>query len=118
MNKGSGGTIERKISHQVVRRREGRMQRLKSARSAQRFLGVHAVRSAFNASSSLDPYCETSAPKLSTVAQPCRSGMTPDRSCLATQPSSIAVTTPGTLLRYQFGEPVTGTEIARPDESH
>jgi outer membrane protein len=43
----------------------------------------------------------------------CRSGMTPDRSWRATQPSSIAATTPGTLLRYQFGEPVTGTEIAR-----
>src|ERR1700726_563352 len=30
-------------SHQVVRRRERKMQRFKSARSAQRFLGLHAV---------------------------------------------------------------------------
>ena len=30
-------------SHQVVRRREHKMQRFKSARSAQRFLSMHAV---------------------------------------------------------------------------
>src|ERR1700687_6527979 len=30
-------------SHQVVRRRERKMQRFKSARSAQRFLGLHAA---------------------------------------------------------------------------
>src|SRR5258705_3900422 len=30
-------------SHQVVRRRERKMQRFKSARSAQRFLSIHAV---------------------------------------------------------------------------
>jgi putative transposase len=36
-------------SHQVVRRRERRMQRFKSARSAQRFLSVHAaVHNTFN----------------------------------------------------------------------
>jgi putative transposase len=30
-------------SHQVVRRRERKMQRFKSARSAQRFLSIHAA---------------------------------------------------------------------------
>jgi len=36
-------------SHQVVRRRERKMQRLKSARSAQRFLSIHvAVHNTFN----------------------------------------------------------------------
>jgi putative transposase len=36
-------------SHQVVRRRERKMQRFKSAASAQRFLSVHsAVHNAFN----------------------------------------------------------------------
>src|SRR5438477_12491622 len=36
-------------SHQVVRRREHKMQRFKSARSAQRFLGLHAaVHNTFN----------------------------------------------------------------------
>ena len=36
-------------SHQVVRRRERKMQRFKSARSAQRFLSIHAaVHNAFN----------------------------------------------------------------------
>src|SRR5436305_12356639 len=36
-------------SHQVVRRRERKMQRFKSARSAQRFLSVHAtVHDTFN----------------------------------------------------------------------
>src|ERR1700682_6170348 len=42
-------------SHQAVRRRERKMQRFKSARSAQRFLGVHAAvttHSIFNATSS------------------------------------------------------------------
>jgi transposase-like protein len=36
-------------SHQIVRRRERKMQRFKSARSAQRFLSMHAaVRNTFN----------------------------------------------------------------------
>ena len=36
-------------SHQVVRRREHKMQRFKSARSAQRFLSVHAaIHNTFN----------------------------------------------------------------------
>jgi putative transposase len=36
-------------SHQVVRRRERKMQRFKSARSAQRFLSIHAaVHNTFN----------------------------------------------------------------------
>src|ERR1700724_2735028 len=36
-------------SHQVVRRRERKMQRFRSARSAQRFLGIHpAVHNTFN----------------------------------------------------------------------
>ena len=36
-------------SHQVVRRREHKMQRFKSARSAQRFLSMHAaVHNTFN----------------------------------------------------------------------
>jgi putative transposase len=36
-------------SHQVVRRRERKMQRFKSARSAQRFLSIHAaVHNKFN----------------------------------------------------------------------
>jgi hypothetical protein len=36
-------------SHQPVRRREGKMQRFKSARSAQRFLSMHAaVHNTFN----------------------------------------------------------------------
>jgi transposase-like protein len=37
------------ISHQVVRRRERKMQRFKSARSAQRFLSIHgAIHNTFN----------------------------------------------------------------------
>jgi putative transposase len=35
-------------SHQAVRRRERKMQRFKSARSAQRFLSIHAVHNTFN----------------------------------------------------------------------
>jgi putative transposase len=46
-------------SHQVVRRRERKLQRFKSARSAQRFLSMHgAVHNTFNfqlATSSPDP---------------------------------------------------------------
>ena len=42
-------TIEPKIPHQVVRRREHKMQRFKSPRSAQRFLSMHAaVHNTFN----------------------------------------------------------------------
>jgi len=37
----SHGSVEN--SHQVVRRREHKMQRFKSARSAQRFLSMHAA---------------------------------------------------------------------------
>jgi putative transposase len=46
---GSGKTIVPRNSHQPVRRRERKMQRFKSARSAQRFLSMHAaVHNTFN----------------------------------------------------------------------
>jgi transposase-like protein len=54
-------------SHQAVRRRERKMQRFKSARSAQRFLSIHGAvhnTSTFNATSSLDLHCGSSEPKL------------------------------------------------------
>jgi transposase-like protein len=53
-------------SHQVVRRRERKMQQFKSARSAQRFLSIHAAvttRSICNDTSSPDPRCGPSEPK-------------------------------------------------------
>ena len=53
-------------SHQVVRRRERKMQRFKSAGSAQRFLSIHAAvhnTSTCSAISSPDRPCESSAPK-------------------------------------------------------
>jgi DDE domain len=53
-------------SHQVVRRRERKMQRFKSARSAQRFLSIHApstTRSICNATSSPGPRSGPSEPK-------------------------------------------------------
>src|SRR5438445_6030206 len=54
-------------SHQAVRRRERKQQRFKSARSAQRFLSMHApstIPSICNATSSPDPHCGSSDPKL------------------------------------------------------
>ena len=54
-------------SHQAIRRRERKLQRFKSARSAQRFLSMHgAVHNTFNfnAISSLDPPFGSSGPKL------------------------------------------------------
>ena len=54
-------------SHQAVRRRERKQQRFKSARSAQRFLSMHAAvhnTSICNATSSPDPRCGSSDPKL------------------------------------------------------
>jgi len=52
-------------SHQPVRRRERKVQRFKSPRSAQRFLSMHAaVPSIFNDILSPDPRCENSEPKL------------------------------------------------------
>ena len=53
-------------SHQVVRRREPKMQRFKSAASAQRFLSMHAavhIRSTINAISSPGRRCGSSEPK-------------------------------------------------------
>src|SRR5438270_5764182 len=54
-------------SHQVVRRRERKMQRFKSARSAQRFLNIHsAVHNTFNHQRnlvSLGPHFGSSEPK-------------------------------------------------------
>src|SRR6516164_6723389 len=53
-------------SHQVVRRRERKLQRFKSARSAQRFLGMHAaVHNTFNFQRHLifRSTCGSSAPK-------------------------------------------------------
>src|SRR5438045_8786858 len=45
-------------SHQAVRRRERKMQRFKSARSAQRFLSIHAaVHNTFNDTLSPDQRC-------------------------------------------------------------
>ena len=54
-------------SHQAVRRRERKLQRFKSARSAQRFSACtvrFTTPSTFNATSSPDPHCGSSAPKL------------------------------------------------------
>src|SRR5437660_7814675 len=59
-------------SHQAVRRRERKMQRFKSARSAQRFLSMHAaVHNTFNpnATSSPDPRCGSSEPKLPHIGK-------------------------------------------------
>jgi putative transposase len=52
--------------YQPVRRRERKMQRFKSARSAQRFLNMHAAvhkPSTFNAISSRDRRCGSSEPR-------------------------------------------------------
>jgi transposase-like protein len=54
-------------SHQVVRRRERKMQRFESAGSAQRFLSIHAaVHNAFNLQATWfpDPHCGSSEQKL------------------------------------------------------
>ena len=53
-------------SHQAVRRREHKLQRFKSARSAQRFLSMHgAVHNTFNFQRHLisDPKCGSSRPE-------------------------------------------------------
>jgi transposase-like protein len=53
-------------SHQIVRRRERKMQRFKSAGSAQHFLSVHApftTISTFSGTSSPDRRCASSEPK-------------------------------------------------------
>ena len=53
-------------SHQVVRRRERKLQRFKSAKSAQRFLNMHAaVHNSFNLQRDLifDPPCGSSEPR-------------------------------------------------------
>jgi transposase-like protein len=55
-------------SHQVVRRRERKMQRFKSAASAQRFLSMHAaVHNTFNAISSPGRRCGSSEPKRQVI---------------------------------------------------
>ena len=67
-------------SHQVVRRRERKLQRFKSARSAQRFLSMHAaVHNTFNLQRHLIAIHTADLPRRSyrTVAKCCRSGMTP-----------------------------------------
>jgi hypothetical protein len=59
-------------SHQPVRRRERKLQRFKSARSAQCFLSMHAVvQNTFNfhATSSPDPHCACSEPKLPLIGE-------------------------------------------------
>jgi transposase-like protein len=49
MSKGFEKTIGRRIRIMAVRRRERKLQRVKSARSAQRFLSMHgAVHNTFN----------------------------------------------------------------------
>jgi putative transposase len=56
-------------SHQVVRRRERKMQRFKSARSAQRFLSTHAaVHNTFN----LPPRPSGSSPRRATIGSASR----------------------------------------------
>jgi hypothetical protein len=67
-------------SHQAVRQRERKLQRLKSARSAQRFLGLHgAVHNTFNfnATSSPDPHCGSVLPK--PFLMPAGQSQTPER---------------------------------------
>jgi putative transposase len=49
MSKGFGKTTERRIRIRLPRRRERKLQRFKSARSARRFLSMHgAVHNTFN----------------------------------------------------------------------
>jgi IS1 family transposase len=78
-------------SHQVVRRRERKMQRFKSARSAQRFLSIHAVIHkilTFNATSYPVPRCETSETKAKAE------WLTPASPRLSVRRSSVTVTKP------------------------
>ena len=59
-------------SHQVVRRRERKMQRFKSAASAQRFLSMHAaVHNAFNLQPVSSPgrRCTSSEPKRQVIGK-------------------------------------------------
>ena len=70
-------------SHQAVRRRERKLQRFKSARSAQRFLSMHAaVHNTFNLQPPTPPYLAIDTADLPgrscrRVASCCGSGMTP-----------------------------------------
>jgi transposase-like protein len=88
-------------SHQVVRRRERKMQRFKSARSAQRFLSVmppSTTRSICNATSSPGPRGGPPSRRDGAVARGHRSSMKP--ALLAPSGSSIVtVTRPGSPIR-------------------
>ena len=67
---GLGKNNRAENSHQAVRRRERKMQRFKSARSAQRFLSMHApstIHSIFNAISSRARRCGSSEPRRRTM---------------------------------------------------
>ena len=85
-------------SHQVVRRRERKLQRFKSAKSAQRFLNMHAaVHNTFNLQRHLiSPIDLADLPSRGSGAmvRRCRRSMRPDQPIPPSDPTPVTVTKP------------------------
>ena len=90
-------------SHQPVRRRERKVQRFKSPRSAQRFLSMHAaVHNTFNLQRHLvsRSTLRKSEPKLLRMEKRCYSRMMLGQFWLSVRTSFVAVTKPFGPLRW------------------